>query len=132
MRPSDALCVIIAILLVSLSVPAWALEVDIYTDEETYEVGDTVEVSLSAENGDSREYLVDLYVGLFVPDGTLYVLSPDGWSTSISAWMSNISVPGRSGHFPWEFERTPLFWFEVPCASPPSAGKANITSLRFL
>ncbi|HUT04613.1 MAG TPA: right-handed parallel beta-helix repeat-containing protein [bacterium] len=90
--------------------------ITIYTDADTYQSGDTIEVSLSAENhGEGMS--VDVYVGLLTPDGGLYTLSPygqHGWSGSVEAWIPGIYVPS-----PFTMSRTPLFWFDLPCYMPP-------------
>ncbi|RLC46034.1 MAG: hypothetical protein DRH70_06310, partial [Candidatus Coatesbacteria bacterium] len=100
----------------------------IYTDAETYDYGDTIEVSLAALNlGNGMS--VDLYVGLLTPDGGLYTLSPygvSGWSGNIEAWIPDIYVPPD-----FSMIRTPLFWFDVPSSMPPigNEGEYNFASV---
>jgi len=102
--------------------------VTIYTDADTYQSGDTIEVSLAALNlGNGMS--VDLYVGLLTPDGGLYTLSPygvSGWSGNIEAWIPDIYVPPD-----FSMIRTPLFWFDVPSSMPPiqGPGEYNFASL---
>ncbi len=88
----------------------------IYTDADTYQSRDTIEVSLSAQNlGEGMS--VDVYVGLLTPDGGLYTLSPyghSGWSGNLEAWIPDIYVPPD-----FSMAQTPLWWFDVPCLMPP-------------
>ncbi len=85
----------------------------IETDAETYQSGDTIEVSLSAEN-DDEAMSVDVYVGIILPDGDIWSTQYDGWSHSIEAWIPDIYVPA------WFSMAPAVFWtFDLPCEAPP-------------
>jgi len=117
--------VILAVSMV-LSVAALAQPtVTIYTDADTYQSGDTIEVSLSADNPGAG-VSVDAYVGLLTQDGVIYALGPAGWSSSIEAWIPNIYIP--SG---FSFGPAALWSFDVPCSIPPigAEGDYNFAAL---
>ena len=87
--------------------------VTIYTDADTYQSGDTIEVSLSAQNyGDSMS--VAVYVGLLTPDGWIYAFGPGGWSGLLQPWIPDIYVWS-----PFSMAPTPLWWLDLPCTMPP-------------
>ncbi|MBN1592540.1 MAG: SUMF1/EgtB/PvdO family nonheme iron enzyme, partial [Candidatus Coatesbacteria bacterium] len=87
--------------------------ITIYTDSDTYEEGDTIEVSLSAENLDEA-MSVAVYVGLIDPDGDIYTYQIAGWSDRIEPWIPEIWVP-----CPFTMHRTPYWRLDVPCSMPP-------------
>ncbi|MBN2209531.1 MAG: right-handed parallel beta-helix repeat-containing protein [Candidatus Coatesbacteria bacterium] len=89
--------------------------VTIYTDSDTYVAGDAIEVSLSTDNP-GPGMAVAVYIGLLMPDGTLYTLGPGGWTNSVQPWISSIFHPGA-----WGLPRTVLWTFDVPSAAPPGA-----------
>ena len=121
-------CMILTVSMV-LSVAALAQPtVTIYTDADTYQSGDTIEVSLSAQNS-GEGMSVDVYIGLLTPDGGLYTLSPygqSGWSGNLEAWIPDIYAPPD-----FSMSQTPLFWFDAPCSMPPigDEGEYNFASL---
>jgi len=79
-----------------------APSITIYTDKESYVVGDTIEVSLSGANPGGG-ISVAVWVGLLTPDGSIYVLGPDGWSGLLQPWIPDIYL--FSG---FSLARTPL------------------------
>ncbi len=87
--------------------------ITIYAEAGTNEFGETVEVSLSAEN-DAAGMSVDLYVGVILPDGEIWSTQYDGWSHSIEPWIPSIYVPAW-----FEMGRTQFWTFEPPCEAPP-------------
>ena len=87
--------------------------VTIYTDADTYQSGDTIEVSLSAEN-DAEAMSVAVYVGLILPNGDIWSTQYDGWRHTIEPWIPDIYVPAW-----FEMSRVPFWTFELPCAAPP-------------
>ena len=107
------------------SVASEAPSITIYTDKDRYVSGDTIEVSLSGDNpGDAM--WVSVYVGLLTPDGSIYVLGPDGWSGLLQPWIPDIYLfSGLS------LARTPLWWFDPPCSMPPIAdyGQYNFAAV---
>ncbi|MBN1593587.1 MAG: SUMF1/EgtB/PvdO family nonheme iron enzyme [Candidatus Coatesbacteria bacterium] len=116
---SAALIVAVAILIL-LAVTAIAdPSITIYTDESSYQSGDTIEVSLSARNY-ADGISVDAYVGLLTPDGWIYALGPSGWGGLLTAWMPNVYVPNG-----FLFAPTSLWWFDIPCSMPPIAGEGD-------
>ncbi|MCD6326385.1 formylglycine-generating enzyme family protein [bacterium] len=106
-------CILLALVLtvgtMALAEPA----IDIYADAATYQSGDSIEVSLSAEN-DDEGMSVDVYVGILLPDGDIWSTQYDGWSHSIEPWIPDIYVPAS-------FEMAPaVFWtLDLPCGAPP-------------
>lgn len=117
------------LLLVTFPVLGWAdPSVTIYTDAGTYGHGDTIEVSLSAQNP-GADVLVSVYIGLLTPEGLLYTLSSygqSGWSDSVEAWIPEIYVPGS-----FTMDPTPLLWLDLPCSMPPidQAGAYDFASV---
>jgi formylglycine-generating enzyme required for sulfatase activity len=102
--------------------------VTIYTDRNDYQSGDTVLVSLAAENHDVG-MSVSVCVGLITPDGLLYTLSPfgtNGWTQAVEAWVPEIYVPS-----PFDMGATPFFAFDLPCNNPPMVdlGCYNLASV---
>ena len=89
--------------------------ITIYTDNDTYATGDTIEVSLSAKNFDEA-MSVAVYIGLLGPDGDIYTLQFEGWSDRVDPWIPEIWVPS-----PFNLNRTPFWSFDVPCLMPPIA-----------
>jgi len=89
--------------------------VTIYTDAGTYQSGDTIEVSLSAQN-DHEAMSVAVYVGIILPDGDIWSTQYDGWRHLIEPWIPDIYVPAW-----FEMARTPFWSFDLPCAVPPVA-----------
>lgn len=85
----------------------------IYTDRDTYWSGKTIEVRISGKNFGEAMW-VSVYVGLLTPDGCLYIVDSEGWSTQIQAWIPDIYVPSS-----FDMDPTPCFWFDVPCSMPP-------------
>ena len=98
------------------------------TDRTNYQSGDTIEVSLSAQNN-GPGLMVDVCVGLLPPEWWVhgfYVLGPGGWSTMVQPWMPNVYVPGS-----FRFRRTTLWRFDLPCSEPPifSEGEYNFVAV---
>jgi len=87
--------------------------ISIYTNADTYQSGDTIEVGLSAQNYAEATSL-DVYIVLIGPDGVVYAQGPGGWSRAIQPWASDIRVPSM-----FSLDRTPFWWFDVPCEMPP-------------
>ena len=119
-------CIILAVVtLLPMAVLAEPT-VTIYTDADTYQSGDTIEVSLAADNY-GQGMSVDVYVGLLKPDGGLYTLSrygQSGWSGNIEPWIPDIYVPPD-----FSMAQTPFFWFDVPCAMPPHGSTLGVSSV---
>lgn len=108
------LMLIISALFLCAAMPAAANPViTIYADAGTNEFGETVEVSLSAEN-DAVAMSVDLYVGVILPGGDIWSTQYDGWSHSIEPWIPDIYVPAW-----FEMGRTQFWTLELPCEAPP-------------
>ncbi|RLC45679.1 MAG: hypothetical protein DRH70_07080, partial [Candidatus Coatesbacteria bacterium] len=123
MRAVILTCMILTVSMV-LSVAALAQPtVTIYTDADTYQSGDAIEVSLSADNPGAG-VSVDAYVGLLTQNGVIYALGPAGWSSSIEAWIPNIYIP--SG---FSFGPAALWSFDVPCSIPPQGRIIGVFSL---
>ncbi len=87
--------------------------ITIYTDADTYQSGDTIEVSLSAQS-DDQAMSVAVYVGIILPDGDIWSTQYDGWSHSIEPWIPDIFVPAW-----FEMEPTTFWTFDLPCGAPP-------------
>ncbi|MCD6326125.1 right-handed parallel beta-helix repeat-containing protein [bacterium] len=85
----------------------------IYTDADSYALGDVIEVSLSGENYDEAMN-VDVYVGLIAPGVPTYTLGESGWSGFIGPWICGIHVPN-----PFFMGRVPFKWFGVPSEIVP-------------
>ncbi len=108
-----AVCIILAVFVLLSVVAIAGPTITIYTDAETYQSGDAIEVSLSAQNVvDGMS--VDVYIGLITPDWDIYAYGPGGWTDSLEPWIPDIYVPSGFG-----MDRTPLWWFDVPCSMPP-------------
>ena len=113
-RPTIALSALACLLSIGLPVAAAAEPaITIYTDDDAYQSGDTIEVSLSAQN-DGEGMSVAVYVGLLTPDGGIYTTQFDGWSERLEPWIPDIYVP--SG---FTMDKMPFWWFELPCSMPP-------------
>ncbi|HUT03910.1 MAG TPA: right-handed parallel beta-helix repeat-containing protein [bacterium] len=99
--------------------------IGIYTGRESYVAGDTIEVSLAAQN-EGEGMPVAVYVGLLTPDGGIYTTQFDGWSEGIEPWIPDIYVPPG-----FAMDRTPFWWFDLPCAMPPiqEPGEYNFAAL---
>ena len=105
-------CVLLALVLapvIALAEPTTT----IHTDTNAYQSGDTIEVSLSAEN-DDQAMSVDVYVGIILPDGDIWSTQFDGWRHLIEPWIPDIYVPAW-----FEMSRTPFWTFDLPCGVPP-------------
>jgi len=114
----DRLPTILAALATSLFIVApvvAAPRIAIQTDAVMYSAGDTIQVSLAADNpGDGMS--VDVYVGLLTPDGDLYTYGPSGWTEGIVIWIAEVYVPAGFSMAP-----RPFFWIDVPSLMPPIA-----------
>ncbi|HUT04117.1 MAG TPA: DUF1565 domain-containing protein [bacterium] len=114
LRVFGLIIVTIALLTMLPGAARAAPQVFIKTDSESYKAGDTVEVSLAGHN-DGGGMSVDVYVGLLTPEGALYTLAWDGWCEGVKGpwapgfWFPRLAQP----------QRTPFFWFTVPCEMPP-------------
>jgi len=109
--------------------------VSIYTDKDAYQYGNTIEVSLSARN-DGEGISVSVYVGLILPDGSLYTAHSGGWSDQVGPWMDEVYLRQWFWTIP-----TPFFGFDVPCLDPPiyepgeslfAAALAHVGTLDFI
>jgi len=106
-------CAVFALLLAVGAIALAEPTVTIETDAETYESGDTIEVSLSAEN-DDEAMSVDVYVGILLSDGDIWSTQYDGWSHSVEPWILDTYVPA------WFDMEPTVFWtFDLPCGAPP-------------
>ena len=103
----------IVLLAAVVTIAAAAPQISIYTDKASYQAGDTIEMSLAAENA-GEALSVDVYIGLVTPEGSLYTLGQLAWSQAIGPWIEDIHVP--SG---FSMDRSPFFWFPLPCEMPP-------------
>ncbi|HUT03961.1 MAG TPA: right-handed parallel beta-helix repeat-containing protein [bacterium] len=112
MRTAFVCVILAAFTLLPLAATA-APTITIYTDADTYQSGDTIEVSLSAEN-DGEGMAVDLYVGIILPDGDIWSTQYDGWRHLIEPWVPDIYVPAW-----FEMGTTPFWTFNLPCEVPP-------------
>ena len=112
-------CVVFALVWAVWTMALAEPTVTIYTDAETYQSGDTIEVSLSAQNADEA-ISVDVYVGIILPDGDIWSTQYDGWSHSIEPWIPAIYVPA------WFDMASTMFWtFDLPCGLPPIEGAGD-------
>ncbi|MBN2208558.1 MAG: formylglycine-generating enzyme family protein [Candidatus Coatesbacteria bacterium] len=119
MRAAVAFWTMVAMLAGAVSMGNAAPTVVVSTDKASYVSGSTIEVSLSAENTGSG-MAVDLFFGLLARDGRIYALGPDGWSSSLEPWIPDIYVPPG-----FVMDRTPFWWFDVPCSMPPISGAGH-------
>ena len=119
-------CVVFALVFGVWTVALAEPTVTIGTDAATYQSGDTIDVSLSAEN-DDEGLSVDVYVGVLLPDGDIWSAQYNGWSHSIEPWIPDIYVPA------W-FEMAPAtFWaFDLPCGVPPIDGAGDYSFAALL
>ena len=109
MRAAILVCVIsAAFALVAMTATAEPT-ITIYTDADTYESGDTIEVSLSVANP-GEGTTVDAYVALFMADGSFLLIDQGGWLTgSIEPWLASVYIPPS-----FEMGQTPFLWLGVP------------------
>jgi len=130
-----AVCIVLAVFALLPMLASDGPTITIYTDAVTYHTGDTIEVSLSAEN-DDEGMSVDVYIGLLTPDGALYTLGGLAWSENINPWIENIYVPAGL-----DMDGRPFWWFSIPCEMPPiqdygiysfAAGLTHPGTLEFL
>lgn len=93
----------------SMAVSGWAApSIQVMTDKATYHSGDSIEVSLAAQNpGDAVD--VDAYIGLLFPDATLWTYTEGGWSGDVLPWLAGLSLPAGL-----DLPQTPFFHFGVP------------------
>ena len=85
----------------------------VYTDKDLYTPGDTIEVSLSANN--SGEGMgVSVYLGLLTPEGSLYTVGPEGWSQGLGPWIPEIYLPDG-----FSMSQTAYLLLDVPSSMPP-------------
>ncbi len=108
--------IIVAIMVLAIlpAVARAAPQVFIYTDKQSYQPGDTIEVSLAGDN-QGEGMSVDVYIGLLTPDGELCTFSPYwGWSRyKVNPWIESIYVPAG-----FTMNQRPFFWFVLPCYRP--------------
>ncbi len=112
-------CVVFAMVLAVGPMALAEPTVAIFTDAERYESGDTIEVSLSAEN-DDEAMSVDVYIGIILPNGDIWSTQYDGWSHSIEPWIPDVFVPAW-----FELEPTTFWTFDLPCEVPPIEGTGD-------
>ncbi|MBN1593207.1 MAG: formylglycine-generating enzyme family protein [Candidatus Coatesbacteria bacterium] len=84
--------------------------VTIYTDNASYQPGDTIQATVDVTNPGNAA-TIDLCVGLLAPDGGIYTIGPDGWLFGIVPWCKEMRIPGG-------FDMTAHFYFGVPSALP--------------
>ena len=91
-----------------------ASRIAIYTDNQSYRAGDTIEVSLAGDNlGEGLS--VDVYVGLLTPDGALWTVGAIvWWSEAINPWIESIYVPAG-----FTMNQKRFFSFDLPSGIPP-------------
>jgi len=114
------LCVfglIIAAIALLAAVPGAARagpRIAIYTDNQSYRAGETIEVSLAGDNlGEGLS--VDVYVGLLTPDGELWTVGAIvWWSEAINPWIESIYVPAG-----FTMNQKRFFSFDLPSGIPP-------------
>ncbi|MBN1592180.1 MAG: right-handed parallel beta-helix repeat-containing protein [Candidatus Coatesbacteria bacterium] len=93
--------------------------ITVYTDASSYQLGETIEVSLSAENA-GEAMSVDVYVGLILPNGEAWTARWDGWGYSIQPWLSNHHVPAG-----FEMEPSTFWTIDLPSYAPPIASDGD-------
>ncbi|MCD6327972.1 formylglycine-generating enzyme family protein [bacterium] len=109
MKIDILVCVILATFAVLPVIASGAPAIAIYTDAETYQSGDMITARLSASN-DTEAMTVDVYVALFMPNGSFMLFVQGGWLTgAIVPWLADVNVP--SG---FNMAATPLFWLTIP------------------
>ncbi|RLC44369.1 MAG: hypothetical protein DRH70_08885, partial [Candidatus Coatesbacteria bacterium] len=106
--------VTVALLGLLLGSATAAPRIAIYTDKQSYQPGDTIEVSLAGDN-QGEGMSVDVYIGLLTPDGELWAFSPYwGWCWyEVDPWIESIYVPAG-----FTMNQRPFFWFDLPCYRP--------------
>jgi len=87
--------------------------VAIYADSDSYEAGDTIEISLAGENSGNAA-AVDVYIGLITRDGAIHTLGEGGWTEGIEPWLTDVQVRAS-----FAMGITPFEWLDLPCAMPP-------------
>ncbi len=99
-----------AVLLVALLplIAAATPTITIDTDREVYVAGDTLEVSLSAQNH-GTPISVNVYIGLILPDGSIFIYGQHGWTDRFECWIPNIYIPS-----PFDFGPMTILALEVP------------------
>jgi len=108
-----------AMLTVLSAIATGAPTVTIYTDHDAYQLGDTIQVSLSARNRDPGIW-VDVYVGLLTPRLELFTITQWGWMKRIGPLIEDIYVPSS-----FNMNRSPFLWLDVPCEMPPIGQEGN-------
>ncbi|MBN1592765.1 MAG: SUMF1/EgtB/PvdO family nonheme iron enzyme, partial [Candidatus Coatesbacteria bacterium] len=102
-------------LLLAILAPVAALgqlSITVYTGNGEYEAGETITVSLSGQGSDQAE-TVDVYVGLFGPDGAVHTMGGSGWTSGIVPWRLSIEIP--SG---FSMDATPIATLDIPSEIP--------------
>ncbi len=106
---TTVICMILAVFALVAMTASGQPAITIYTDADAYQSGDTIEVSLSAENS-GEATSVDVYLALFVPDDSLLFIDASGGLTgSIEPWLVAVYIPVS-----FEMGRTPVLRFGVP------------------
>ncbi len=91
--------------------------INIYTVHGRYRAGDTITVSVSAENkGESKA--ADIYIVMLDPFMNLYFAT--SWSTDFEAVLYDVFFPTG-----FEIPKTSLFNFSIPNTIPPIANPGN-------
>ena len=91
MRIASGIGVLTALALIPLAAVGQP-EIAIYTDAEAYQDGDTIQVSVAAVN-EGEAIAVDVYIGLIVPDGSLWTRGELMWSEGVRPWISDFYMP---------------------------------------
>jgi len=108
MRIADV-CFTLAVFALVTTTTSAEPTVMVYTDADTYNPGDAIEVSLSVENP-GEATTVDAYVALFMPDDSFLLIDQGGGLTgSIEPWLAGVYIPPS-----FEMASTPFFCFGVP------------------
>ncbi|MBN1591645.1 MAG: right-handed parallel beta-helix repeat-containing protein [Candidatus Coatesbacteria bacterium] len=120
MRPTKTTVAAVSCLLILASnCLIGAPRIEIFADSVSYTEGDTIEVSLSAENG-AEAMDVAVYIGLLDHLGNLYTFSADSFGTSVLPWIESIYVPAQ-----FVMDRAAFWWFDLPSAMPPIAEEGS-------
>ncbi|MBN2208039.1 MAG: right-handed parallel beta-helix repeat-containing protein [Candidatus Coatesbacteria bacterium] len=87
--------------------------VSIYTDRDSYAVGDSIYAGLSVSNP-GEAMAVAVYIGLIASDSRIYTIHAGGWSEEISPLIQGVFIPQG-----FSMDCVPLFSFDTPCQMPP-------------
>jgi len=127
---ASSLAAFAALTMILPAIGTAAPTITIYTDVASYDPGDRIEVSLSAENYET-EITVDVYIGMIMPDGTVMTHGQSGFSIFMQPWIRDINVPA-----PFAMDRTAFIWLCAPQGLEGdyllAAGMANPSTTDFV